>query len=445
MPYFIDIHCHPSLKTYLFEGSIVAGHTNLLTDSCKSPEGNILDLSVSLPKMVAGQIRCAWAAHYVPENILVRENKGLKVVESILNILWKRLTNRVEQDFFKKASYDSQSNFLLAQESIKIFEQRVKEAQKQGFNVTIAHSLDELFLQESNYGAIFIHTVEGAHMLGRNLASTDEYIRNLHQFHALGVAMLTLGHFDDNDITHCTQGLPPELQKKMSPSYQIKYSTRQYDDASVGLTQHGIKVVEEMLEIGMIVDLTHSTPAARKQVFDINLERAANGKRLRPIVISHVGIQAKFQSEYQAFNHDKYTNPSDGEIQRIMECNGVIGIIFSQYWLTGKDDSTSSHTDFCIDSIIDTMFYIAGLSNQTGVKKFDHIALGTDLDGFTNPPDDLVDTSYVPRLGKALLRKLRTQYTNADAQEIVGKIFGGNARRVLEEGWSLSMYPMHLA
>ncbi|MCH7962966.1 MAG: membrane dipeptidase [Bacteroidetes bacterium] len=59
---------------------------------------------------------------------------------------------------------------------------------------------------------------------------------------------------------------------------------------------------------------------------------------------------------------------------------------------------------------------------------YDNIALGSDFNGFTDPPDDLKDCSIFPDLVKFFLDK---DITNADLKNITS----GNILRVLEEGW----------
>ncbi len=59
---------------------------------------------------------------------------------------------------------------------------------------------------------------------------------------------------------------------------------------------------------------------------------------------------------------------------------------------------------------------------------WDHIVLGTDFDGFTDPPDDLRDASHVWKVTQELLER-------QVPEEAVRKILGGNAQRVLELGW----------
>ncbi len=54
--------------------------------------------------------------------------------------------------------------------------------------------------------------------------------------------------------------------------------------------------------------------------------------------------------------------------------------------------------------------------------------LGTDFDGFTDPPDDVEDASRMPDVTRMLLER---GVSEADVQ----KILGGNAQRILETGW----------
>jgi membrane dipeptidase len=59
---------------------------------------------------------------------------------------------------------------------------------------------------------------------------------------------------------------------------------------------------------------------------------------------------------------------------------------------------------------------------------FDHVGIGSDFDGFTDPPDDLKDASELPFLTQRLL-------VEGFRIDEVEKILGGNALRVFIEGW----------
>jgi membrane dipeptidase len=91
-------------------------------------------------------------------------------------------------------------------------------------------------------------------------------------------------------------------------------------------------------------------------------------------------------------------------------------VIFMMHWV----DPT---VDDGLDAIWRTVEHVHRVTGS-----FDHVALGTDFDGFTDPPDDLPDASYLPRVTRYLAER---GVSDADLR----RILGGNARRVLETGW----------
>jgi membrane dipeptidase len=57
-----------------------------------------------------------------------------------------------------------------------------------------------------------------------------------------------------------------------------------------------------------------------------------------------------------------------------------------------------------------------------------HVALGSDFDGFTDPPDDLKDASEMSYLTQRLVAE-------DFAKNHIFKILGENVQRVLRRGW----------
>ena len=86
------------------------------------------------------------------------------------------------------------------------------------------------------------------------------------------------------------------------------------------------------------------------------------------------------------------------------------------YWLSPID------SDFGMRHIEQTMNHII---NVGGI---DAVGIGTDYDGFTDPPDEMVDISELPSLTKYLMA---LGYSDDQLKAILG----GNAMRVLREGW----------
>ena len=66
------------------------------------------------------------------------------------------------------------------------------------------------------------------------------------------------------------------------------------------------------------------------------------------------------------------------------------------------------------------------IKNVTGC--WDHVMIGTDFDGLTDPPDDVRDSSELPAVTSMLLDK-------GLPESDIKKILGGNAMRVLRAGW----------
>ena len=130
-------------------------------------------------------------------------------------------------------------------------------------------------------------------------------------------------------------------------------------------------------------------------------------KKKNCVIASHTGV---FE-----VNRDPY-NLTDKEIKWIAKNGGAIGVIFMNYWISPIDSGLG------LKHIEQTMNHII---NVGGI---DTLGIGTDYDGFTDPPDEMVDISELPRLTKYLSA---LGYTENQLESILG----GNALRVLREGW----------
>jgi microsomal dipeptidase-like Zn-dependent dipeptidase len=106
----------------------------------------------------------------------------------------------------------------------------------------------------------------------------------------------------------------------------------------------------------------------------------------------------------------------DWEIKRIARDDGIVSAIFMNYWLMPNETGQGLN------------FVSRTLEHFINVGGEDHVGLGTDFDGFADPPDDLHDATQMPRLTQRLL-------SDGHSEERVKKILGGNALRVLREGW----------
>jgi microsomal dipeptidase-like Zn-dependent dipeptidase len=448
----IDMHCHPSMKMFLWGEKFWKWHWGV------SKGENLLDMQENNRQFSFGNVRGMMAAHYLLEASSKKEWNTLKSLYPIL----KRIPFL---DLKDKIEHEDRTNFDQVMEMINMLEGQMYKmnSKDKTINYVIARNYKEYeaALNDPNNNSIAIaHAIEGGHALGRDcpishkrhrlkedpnssykpmiikgvtINQWDPYLENLKKFHEKGVCLMTLSHFFRNDLSYPVDGMSPDSKKVPGMAWQYT------PDQDRGLTPVGTKVVEEMLRIGMIVDLTHSDPKVRSDVFEINkritIERTQNNLLPRPIVFTHTGAQTIYDYYDQGhYPYYKYYCVSDEEIKLICDCNGVIGVIPENFWLVGAD--THMRKEFRpgqfkngIDYMIQTMKYI---NSKTKDRKFDNIGIGTDFDGLADNPSDLYKNKQLKDLFEAM--KMDPEI-GADDGIYIEKIAYLNAKRVLKDGW----------
>jgi len=364
----IDFHVHPALKTYLFCTKFYKRHK-------AGGAWNPLRVRVDLPKLKEGGVNGIFSAIYCPERELLNDCMPLRMAIGFLGLFSKKFRGISKGNHFDETM-----------KMIDSFENTVSIAVKKGWqDIKIARSGTE-FEEFINEGKLTIlHSIEGGHSVGGKL-------ENLEKLFNRGVALITLAHFYENEIGQTVGGIIDS--KKLFGCF--KHSVIQEG----GLSGFGRDVVEEMIRMGMLIDMTHCTPKARQEIFEINNNR-------RPLICSHVGVRSRF---------DHPINLSDEEIKKIADCGGAICVIFMNDWLSAKPQKDG------LDLIVKAIEHIR---KKTDI---DFISVGTDFDGFTDPPDDIKDIAEMPKFTESLL--------NAGFNETdIEKILGENALRVIRAGW----------
>lgn len=401
----VDLHAHPSLKMMFFRRDLGRRY------GPASRGFNPWSVRTAFPALAAGGVDVLLSAVYAPEIEILADLPLLKpLLRYGARRVWREM---VEPSYFEVTV----RTIRRMEEHVREYNDRRNEQQRA---VAIAHSLQELegYLEQGAAGPIaIIHCVEGGHSLqgdvsGKGPADAgegdveQEILAHLDQlFHEYGVAYLTLAHFYPNRLVAPTLLLPENALwlarwRKMLERYE----------PGEGLTPLGEKVVERMLELGMIIDVSHCTPAARSRIYSI----AEASQTQARVMASHVGAYALHPDPY---------NLEDWEIRWMADHGGVVGIIFVakllKPWQTGVGLNVLSHT---IEHVID-------------VGGTDCPAVGTDFDGFTVPPLEIVDASQLPRLTRRLLSEYGAQGEKKYTAETVRKLLGGNVLTMLREGW----------
>jgi len=366
----VDLHAHPSLKVSLFN--------RMLTSRVRASRAfDPFGVRTDFPKLQKGGLDVLLSTVYAPEKGLLDECSYLRALRYVMRSAWKKVFDR--------------PYFDVTMEMLDALERQVHNArdpqtgQPLAQMVSSVRELDELLAQEGPRPIAVVHNIEGAHSL-------DGSLDNLQRLFDRGVAYLTLGHFYENEAVHPVFPFPESVQN---------FGCFQGDrNVALGLKPFGEEVVEKMVELGMILDIAHCTPPARERIYDIV------GNRL-PLIASHVGAYEINPSPY---------NLKDWELHKIAETGGVVGVIFMNYWLMPHETKRGLN-------------YIARtLEHFVDVAGIDYVAIGTDFDGFTDPPDDLSDASQLPKLTQRLVAE-------GYSRDAILKIWGGNILRVLREGW----------
>jgi membrane dipeptidase len=233
---------------------------------------------------------------------------------------------------------------------------------------TYSHAL-ELALTAADVERVFkagriasLIGMEGGHSLDNSLST-------LRMFHALGTRYMTLTHSEHVDWAD-SASKPPRLW---------------------GLSPFGEEVVREMQRLGMLVDLSHTSPDTMRDTL-----RIAEA----PVIFSHSSARGV---------HDHERNVPD-DVLRLLPANGGVVMVTFVPMFVGPGASVARVADH-----MDHVRRIAGP---------DHVGIGSDFDGMPATPSGLGDVSKFPALTEELLRR-------GWPEQDVRKALGLNVLRVM--------------
>jgi membrane dipeptidase len=238
--------------------------------------------------------------------------------------------------------------------------------------------------------------MEGGH-------SIDSSIAVLRMFHRLGARYMTLTH-----------------------GRNTPWADSATDAVALGgLSEFGSEIVREMNRLGMLVDLSHVSPASMHDVLDI---------AEAPVIFSHSSARALC---------DHPRNVPDDVLERLPDNGGVVMVTFVPSFVSSEvkehDDRRDSERDrveaqpgasrasteaalsawdqqhpaprATLQQIAD---HIDHIRNVAGI---DHIGIGSDFDGISAVPEGLEDVSKFPALTRELLNR---GYLPDDVAKVLG-------------------------
>jgi microsomal dipeptidase-like Zn-dependent dipeptidase len=217
--------------------------------------------------------------------------------------------------------------------------------------------------------------VEGADAAGHDVDRIDAW-------HERGVRVIVPVHLGDNALG--TTSLP--WQRYAGP-LPVRRRTQP------GLSPLGARVVERMMQLGILVDVAHADQATLLGIVD-----AATA----PVVASHTGARA-----LQDF--PRYL--PDDQLRAIASTGGVVGLWPYRNRRTG------------VRNIADLVAHAQHIADTVG---FEHLAVGTDMNGIPGVMAGFGGERDLPKVTSALL-------DGGFSDNEVEGIMGRNALRVLRQ------------
>jgi membrane dipeptidase len=161
-----------------------------------------------------------------------------------------------------------------------------------------------------------------------------------------------------------------------------------------GLTEFGVQVVEECNRLGIILDVSHLSPAGIADVLAVSQQ---------PIIASHSNARALC---------DHRRNLTDAQIEAIAAGGGVIGVTFVDAFLNNQNPKVASLNDI-----------IANIEHMLAVVGPDHVALGSDFDGWSMA-QVMKDATCYPLITQRLVERGHDAIT-------IRKVLGENLLRII--------------
>ncbi len=190
----------------------------------------------------------------------------------------------------------------------------------------------------------------------------DGQIENLRELYDMGLRLLQLVHFRNNELGHI----------------------QTYPYSPGGLTAFGRQVVEECNRLGIIIDLAHANTQTITDVLELSSQ---------PVIFSHTGVKAL---------HENDRHLGDDEIRAIAAKGGLIGI-----WPNGS----------ALPRMEDMVQHIDYVKELVGV---DHVGIGSDLRGMSRYTEPFGREANFRAIAAALLAR---GYSDEEVGKIMGGNF----------------------
>ncbi len=172
-------------------------------------------------------------------------------------------------------------------------------------------------------------------------------------------------------------------------------------DTSVGLTEFGKQIVRRCFTLGIVPDISHSSPKSALDVFELSEYK-------HPVIATH-------SDSYTVNPHPR--NLTDREFLDIVKCSGLVGInLFCDHLGIASDDKNA------VCKVTEHIEHYLSLGGENTV------CFGCDFDG-AQTPDILNTPNSLMLIAEELARQ---NYT----QTIIDKLFWNNAKSFINKNFN---------
>lgn len=474
--FFIDFHCHPSMKPYgkSFEADMTGSNDsnrrrknsiwfydspNLLERAIQLFTGISKFTQSDCTTLAYGNVRLVCASLYPIEKGFFRNKLGSGViselVDSFITSVGETRVDHIQNitDYFEDVQNEYNFYRQLDGVEIKTDAGRYKYKLIGGFgeieNYLAANPADEKVI-------FIIMTIEGLHVLNSNIneaPDSDSFLENLRAIKTWPHApfFVTFAHHFFNELCGHARSLTGIVGNNTDQSVGL----------GTGFTQLGKNVLRETLSDRngkrMYIDIKHMSAQSRKEYFHILATDYATEKI--PIIISHGaanGLRSMDEpvvdgkdTGYKLLGED--INFYDNEILMVARTRGIMGLQLDERRIASEATlKNTKHSVFMnkirhyrSELLWNQVQHVAELLDRNDLFAWDCMAVGSDFDGVINPLNGFLTmetmqhlqeylerhaNNYMETRGKSVLRS----YNQISPSEIVNRVFSTNGWQFLK-------------